>query len=545
MTNNQLGALSGNSFENSSGILSENSPEKSSENLSGNSSGNRTYLCIDLKSFFASVECAERGLDPLRTNLVVADAALTEKTICLAVSPSLKKYGIGGRARLFEVVQMVRQANAKRIYQAPNRHFSGSSSNADELVAHPEYQIDYIVAPPRMATYMAYSTKIYQIYLKYVAPEDLHAYSVDEVFVEITQYLPLTGLSAYEFASRMIRDVLATTGITATAGIGTNLYLAKIAMDIGAKHIPADRDGVRIAQLDEMSYRRQLWDHRPLTDFWRVGPQTAKKLEQNGMFTMGDVARCSVGTANQFHNEELLYRLFGINAELLIDHAWGWEPCTLAEIKAYRPQSSSLENGQVLHCPYTAEKTRLIVKEMTDQLLLQLVDKGLVTDQMVLTIGYDIENLTDPKRRERYRGPVVTDRYGRQIPKSAHGSTNLGRFTSSSKLATEAVLKLYDEIMDTNLLVRRLSLTANHVVPEGSESTQKKPQQLDLFTDYEALEKKEQEENVALEKEKKMQQAMLQIKKKFGKNAILKGMNLLDGATARERNEQIGGHKAK
>ena len=529
MTNNQLG----------------NSPKNSSENLSGNSSENRTYLCIDLKSFFASVECAERGLDPLRTNLVVADAALTEKTICLAVSPSLKKYGIGGRARLFEVVQMVRQANAKRIYQAPNRHFVGSSSNADELAAHPEYQIDYIVAPPRMATYMAYSTKIYQIYLKYVAPEDLHAYSVDEVFVEITQYLPLTGLSAYEFASQMIRDVLATTGITATAGIGTNLYLAKIAMDIGAKHTPADRDGVRIAQLDEMSYRRQLWDHRPLTDFWRVGPQTAKKLEQNGMFTMGDVARCSVGTANQFHNEELLYRLFGINAELLIDHAWGWEPCTLAEIKAYRPQSSSLENGQVLHCPYTAEKTRLIVKEMTDQLLLQLVDKGLVTDQMVLTIGYDIENLTDPKRRERYRGPVVTDRYGRQIPKSAHGSTNLGRFTSSSKLATEAVLKLYDEIMDTNLLVRRLSLTANHVVPEGAKSTQKKPQQLDLFTDYEALEKKEKEENAALEKEKKMQQAMLQIKKKFGKNAILKGMNLLDGATARERNEQIGGHKAK
>ena len=545
MTNNQLGALSGILSENSSGSLSGNSPENSSKNLSGNSSGNRTYLCIDLKSFFASVECVERGLDPLRTNLVVADAALTEKTICLAVSPSLKKYGIGGRARLFEVVQMVRQANAKRIYQAPNRHFVGPSSNADELAAHPEYQIDYIVAPPRMATYMAYSTKIYQIYLKYVAPEDLHAYSVDEVFVEITQYLPLTGLGAYEFASRMIRDVLATTGITATAGIGTNLYLAKIAMDIGAKHIPADRDGVRIAQLDEMSYRRQLWDHRPLTDFWRVGPQTAKKLEQNGMFTMGDVARCSVGTANQFHNEELLYRLFGINAELLIDHAWGWEPCTLAEIKAYRPQSSSLENGQVLHCPYTAEKTRLIVKEMTDQLLLQLVDKGLVTDQMVLTIGYDIENLTDPKRRERYRGPVVIDRYGRQIPKSAHGSTNLGRFTSSSKLATEAVLKLYDEIMDTNLLVRRLSLTANHVVPDGSESTQKKPQQLDLFTDYEELEKKEKEENAALEKEKKMQQAMLQIKKKFGKNAILKGMNLLDGATARERNEQIGGHKAK
>ena len=469
---------------------------------------NKTYLCIDLKSFFASVECVERGLDPLCTNLVVADAALTEKTICLAVSPSLKKYGIGGRARLFEVVQMLKQANARRRFQAPKRLFEGSSSNAKELDLHPEYQIDYIIAPPRMAKYMEYSTKIYNIYLKYVAPEDIHAYSIDEVFVDITQYLILTGFNAYEFAGQMIKDVLKTTGIT------------------------------------EKSYRQKLWDHRPLTDFWRIGPQTAKKLEQNGMFTMGDVARCSVGKINQLHNEELLYRLFGINAELIIDHAWGWEPCTIAHIKAYRPQSSSIENGQVLHCPYTAEKTRLIVKEMTDQLLLQLVDKGLVTDQMVLTIGYDIENLTDLKRREQYHGDIVTDRYGIKIPKSAHGSVNIGRFTSSAKLATETVLKLYDTIIDQNLLVRRLSLTANHVVPEGSEPTRKKPQQLDLFTDYKALEKKEQEEKAALDKEKKMQQAMLQIKKKFGKNAILKGMNLLDGATAKERNEQIGGHKA-
>lgn len=323
---------------------------------------NKTYLCIDLKSFFASVECVERGLDPLCTNLVVADAALTEKTICLAVSPSLKKYGIGGRARLFEVVQMLKQANARRRFQAPKRLFEGSSSNAKELDLHPEYQIDYIIAPPRMAKYMEYSTKIYNIYLKYVAPEDIHAYSIDEVFVDITQYLILAGLNAYEFAGQMIKDVLKTTGITATAGIGTNLYLAKIAMDIEAKHIKADSDGVRIAMLTEKSYRQKLWDHRPLTDFWRIGPQTAKKLEQNGMFTMGDVARCSVGKINQFHNEELLYRLFGINAELIIDHAWGWEPCTIAHIKAYRPQSSSIENGQVLHCPYTAEKTRLIVK---------------------------------------------------------------------------------------------------------------------------------------------------------------------------------------
>lgn len=503
----------------------------------------KTYLCIDLKSFFASVECVERGLDPLCTNLVVADAALTEKTICLAVSPSLKRYGIGGRARLFEVVQMVKQANGKRLLSLSRRQFLGSSSDANELEKHPEYQIDYIVAPPRMAKYIEYSTKIYQIYLKYVAPEDIHAYSIDEVFVDITQYLNLTGLSAYEFASQMIRDVLKTTGVTATAGIGSNLYLAKIAMDIEAKHIPADRDGVRIAKLTEMSYREKLWDHRPLTDFWRIGPQTAKKLEQNGMFTMGDIARCSVGQANQFHNEELLYRLFGINAELIIDHAWGWEPCTIALIKAYRPQASSIENGQVLHCPYTAEKTRLIVKEMTDQLLLQLVDRGLVTDQMALAIQYDVENLKDPKRRERYHGPIVTDRYGRQLPKSAHGSANIGRFTSSAKLATKTVLKLYDEIIDPSLLVRKLSLTANHVVPEGSEATKKAPQQLDLFTDYEALEKQEKEEDAALEKEKKMQQAMLQIKKKFGKNAILKGMNLLDGATAKERNEQIGGHK--
>lgn len=476
---------------------------------------NRIYAAIDLKSFYASVECVERGLDPLTTNLVVADPSRTEKTICLAVSPSLKAYGIPGRPRLFEVVQKAGRRG-----------------------------VEYIVAPPRMALYMEYSTRIYNIYLHYVAPEDIFAYSVDEVFIDMTSYLKTYEMSPRELVIKMIKEVLDTTGITATAGIGTNMYLCKVAMDIVAKKATPDKDGVRIAELDEMSYRKLLWNHRPITDFWRVGPGYAKKLEQHMLYTMGDVARCSVGKINQFHNEELLYRLFGVNAELIIDHAWGWEPCTIAHIKAYHPQSSSIENGQVLHCPYTAEKTRLIVKEMTDQLLLQLVDKGLVTDQMVLTIGYDIENLTDPKRREQYHGAIVTDRYGRKIPKSAHGSVNIGRFTSSAKLATETVLKLYDTIIDQNLLVRRLSLTANHVVPEGSEPTRKKPQQLDLFTDYEALEKKEQEEKAALDKEKKMQQAMLQIKKKFGKNAILKGMNLLDGATAKERNEQIGGHKA-
>ena len=505
---------------------------------------NKTYLCIDLKSFFASVECVERGLDPLCTNLVVADAALTEKTICLAVSPSLKKYGIGGRARLFEVVQMLKQANARRRFQAPKRLFEGSSSNAKELDLHPEYQIDYIIAPPRMAKYMEYSTKIYNIYLKYVAPEDIHAYSIDEVFVDITQYLILTGVNAYEFAGQMIKDVLKTTGITATAGIGTNLYLAKIAMDIEAKHIKADSDGVRIAMLTEKSYRQKLWDHRPLTDFWRIGPQTAKKLEQNGMFTMGDVARCSVGKINQFHNEELLYRLFGINAELIIDHAWGWEPCTIAHIKAYRPQSSSIENGQVLHCPYTAEKTRLIVKEMTDLMTLDLVDKRLVTDQIVLTVGYDIENLTDPDRYRKYKGSVTIDRYGRKVPKHAHGTTNLKKKTSSTMLITDAVMELYDQIVDKNLLIRRINITANKLVDESFSKEDEAYEQLDLFTDYTVKEQEQAEEEAVLEREKRMQQTMLTIKKKFGKNAILKGMNLQEGATAKDRNEQIGGHKA-
>ena len=378
-----------------------------------------------------------------------------------------------------------------------------------------------------------------------MAPEDIHAYSIDEVFVDITQYLILTGFNAYEFAGQMIKDVLKTTGITATAGIGTNLYLAKIAMDIEAKHIKADSDGVRIAMLTEKSYRQKLWDHRPLTDFWRIGPQTAKKLEQNGMFTMGDVARCSVGKINQFHNEELLYRLFGVNAELIIDHAWGWEPCTIAHIKAYRPQSSSIENGQVLHCPYTAEKTRLIVKEMTDQLLLQLVDKGLVTDQMVLTVGYDIENLTDPARRAKYHGAVETDHYGRQIPKQAHGSINLDGHTSSTRKIMCAVSELFDRIVDKNLLVRRMYIVANHVLSEADAPKKSDGDvQLDLFTDYAAEEEKQKAEDAALERERKIQAATLAIKKKYGKNAILKAMNLEEGATAKDRNAQIGGHKA-
>lgn len=504
----------------------------------------RTYLCIDLKSFYASVECVDRGLDPLTTNLVVADASRTEKTICLAVSPSLKAYGIPGRARLFEVIQQVKKANVYRRRQAPAYQFTGSSSNADELAKHPELEIGYIVAPPRMAYYMEYSTRVYQVYLKYVAPTDIHIYSIDEVFIDLTHYLNSSRMTAHDFARMMIRDVLKTTKITATAGIGTNLYLAKIAMDIVAKHIPADEDGVRIAQLDEMSYRRQLWDHQPITDFWRVGNGYAKKLAEHGMFTMGDVARCSVGKTNQRYNEELLYQLFGVNAELLIDHAWGWEPCTIAEIKAYKPASNSIGSGQVLHCAYTAEKTRLVVREMTDLLVLDLVDKGLVTNQMVLTVGYDIENLTDPVRNGRYHGAVTVDRYGRRIPKHAHGTANLGHLTSSTREITEAVMNLFDRIVDPNLLTRRINLVANHVTSENAVDKQPVVEQLDLFTDYTALEQQQKQEESELEKEKKMQQTMLEIKKKFGKNAILKGMNLVDGATAQDRNKQIGGHKA-
>lgn len=506
------------------------------------------YLCIDLKSFFASVECRERDLDPLQTNLVVADASRTEKTICLAVSSPLKKYGIPGRARLFEVVERVRQVNNDRLQKLPDHAFAGRSADAAELEEHPEYELDYIVAPPQMARYMAYSTRIYNIYLKYIAPEDIHVYSIDEVFIDLTHYLSAAKKTAYLFAKQMIQDVLQTTGITATAGIGTNLYLAKIAMDIVAKHVPADADGVRIAQLDEHSYRTQLWAHQPLTDFWRVGRGYTKKLQQYGMYTMGDVARCSVGRPEDFYNEELLYRLFGINAELLIDHAWGWEPCRIADIKAYKPETNSISNGQVLHCPYDATQTRVIVWEMTDLLVLDLVDQGLVTSQMVLTIGYDIENLSDPVRRKNYHGPVTTDRYGRKVPKHAHGTINLPQKTSSTRLITDAVMELYDRIIDPQLLVRRITLAATQVVPEQMDdapaAADMELQQMDLFTDYEALERQRQEEQNKLEREKKMQHAILDIKKKYGKNAILKGTNLTDGATARDRNRQIGGHKA-
>ena len=499
----------------------------------------RTYIAIDLKSFYASVECRERGLDPMDTNLVVADESRTDKTICLAVTPSLKSYGISGRGRLFEVKQRVKEANAGRRHDAPGRRLEGSSHFFSELQANPELAIDFIIAPPRMAYYMEYSTRIYEVYMKYIAPEDIVVYSIDEVFMDVTDYLNTYKLSPHDLAMKIILDVLETTGITATAGIGTNLFLCKVAMDIVAKHIPADANGVRIAELDEMSFRKTLWAHQPLTDFWRVGRGIAKKLEENGMFTMGDVARCSV------HDEDKLYKLFGKNAELLIDHAWGWEPTTIEAIKAYRPSTNSLGSGQVLHQPYESEKAKLVLREMTDLLVLDLVDKGLVTDQIVVTVGYDIENLTDPERRKKYHGIIVKDHYGRQIPKHAHGTANLDGHTSSTKKIMCAASELFDRIVDKNLLIRRLNITANHVLPEADVPKKNNGfEQIDLFTDYAALEAKQEQERAELEREKKMQQAMLTIKKKFGKNAILKGMNLEAGATAKDRNAQIGGHKA-
>lgn len=497
---------------------------------------NKTYIAIDLKSFYASVEARERGLDPMTTNLLVADPSRTKKTICLAVSPSLKAYGISGRARMFEAVSQIKAANNERVRKAPGRKFTGSSCDDNELKNNPNLSIDYVVAVPRMALYIEYSTRIYEVYLKYVAPEDIHVYSIDEVFIDATAYLKTLKMSAHDFTMMLIKDVLATTGVTATAGIGTNLYLCKVAMDITAKHIPADKDGVRIAELDEISYRRLLWDHRPLTDFWRVGKGIAKKLEENYMFTMGDIARYSI------YNEDLLYKLFGINAELLIDHAWGWEPCTIADIKAYKPATNCLSSGQVLHCPYDFETTKIVVKEMLEALSLDLVEKKLVTDQIVITIGYDIENLTDDTRRRAYKGEIKTDFYGRQVPKHARGTVNIGRKTASTRLITDAVLKTYDEVVNPDLLIRRINLTANHVVPEDTVSQGTVPYQLSLFETYDEEQLKKEDEE--LEKERKIQETLIGIKNKFGKNAILKGLNLQEGATAKDRNEQIGGHKA-
>ncbi|MBQ8974307.1 MAG: DNA methylase, partial [Oscillospiraceae bacterium] len=446
--------------------------------------------------------------------------------------------GISGRARLFEVVQRVKEINRQRLSKAPGRKFTEKSASAAALDADPSLELDYIIAPPRMSYYIKVSSEIYNVYLKYVCPEDIHVYSIDEVFIDATSYLKAYRMSAHDFTMMLLRDVLETTAITATAGIGTNLYLAKIAMDIVAKHMPADKDGVRIAELDEMSYRHKLWEHRPITDFWRVGHGTARRLAENGIFTMGDIALASE------ENEELLYKLFGVNAELLIDHAWGWEPCTIREIKRYRPENNSISSGQVLMHPYDFEKGELIVKEMTDALVLDLVDKGLVTDQMVLTVGYDIENLSDAEKRKKYKGPVTTDHYGRSLPKSAHGSVNLGKHTSSTKLIMSAVTGLYERIVNRELTVRRMYVVANHVLREEDAPHDDAPEQLDLFTDYEELTARREREERELDRERRMQNALLDIKKRYGKNAILRGMNFEEGATARERNSQVGGHKA-
>lgn len=494
-----------------------------------------TYVAIDMKSFYASVECVDRGLDPLTTNLVVADKSRTEKTICLAVSPALKEYGISGRARLFEVVQRVKEINLQRKKNASWR-MSGKSCNANELAAHPDWELDYIIAPPRMAHYINVSSKIYETYMKYVSSEDIHVYSIDEVFIDVTGYLGTYKMTAHEFTMKVIRDVLSKTGITATAGIGTNLYLAKVAMDIVAKHKEADKDGVRIAELDEMSYRRLLWNYKPITSFWRVGRGTAARLTPYGIDTMGKIAQTSL------QHEDFLYSLFGVNAELLIDHAWGYEPCTMDMIKAYKPESNSLSSGQVLKSPYDFTKAKVVVQEMADAIALDLVAKHKVTDQLVLTIGYDTESLTNPEIRAKYHGEVHIDHYGRQVPKHAQGTANLKMQTSSSMLIMQAIVELYDRIVNPDLLIRRLTIATNHVVDEDSAKHNADIQQLDLFTDYEELMNKKQLEQQALDKERKIQDARLAIKQRFGKNAILKGLNFEEGATAIDRNAQIGGH---
>ena len=494
---------------------------------------NRVYICIDLKSFYASVECKERNLNPLTTNLVVADSERTEKTICLAVSPSLKSYGLPGRARLFEVVQKINQVNYERKKKNNYKSFTSSSYDYNELNKNNRLKVDYIIAKPRMAHYIKYSTDIYNVYLKYLSPDDIFVYSIDEVFCDITNYLNLYKKTPREFVTTIIHDVYKTTGITATAGIGTNLYLAKIAMDIVAKHSKADKYGVRIAELDEMTYRKKLWNHKPLTSFWRVGAGIAKKLEENNMFTMGDVARCSID------NEDLLYKLFGVNAELLIDHAWGWEPCTIESIKSYKPTSNSSSSGQVLHCAYNFKQAKIVVKEMADSIALDLVEKQLVTSQLVLTINYDIESLN-----RNYDGEITTDFYGRKVPKPAHGTINLEHKTSSSKLLTEAIVKLYDRIVDKKLLIKKINISVNNVVKEELAKKEKRIEQISLFANYKHQEEQMKKERLEEEKENKIQHTIIDIKKKYGKNAILKGINYLEDSTAKDRNNQIGGHHA-
>lgn len=490
----------------------------------------RCYIAIDLKSFYASVECVERGLEPLDTCLVVADESRTPKTICLAVSPALKAYGTGGRPRLFEVLQKVAEANRFRGR-------AGKSYSAKELKDHPELAIDFVIAPPRMSHYIDFSTRIYEIYLRFISPEDIHVYSIDEVFIDATDYMRLYGLSAHDLAMKIIRTVLKETGITATAGIGTNMYLCKIAMDIKAKKMQPDKDGVRIAELDENSYRREFWEHTPLTDFWRIGRGVARNLAMNGMFTMGDIARMSL------NNENLLYKLFGVNAELLIDHAWGWEPVTMANVKAYKPESKSISSGQVLQSPYTSEKARVVALEMADSVSYELIEKGLLTDQLVLTLGYDIESLTNPSIASQYQGNIRTDRFGRKVPKHAHGTINIEFPTSSASVLIEKVAELYDRIINPKLLVRRLSLSINHLVLESDVKGRPSLRQLNLFEDEDKTMQEETADREKREKERRQQEAILRLRERFGKNIVMKGLNFADGATQKDRNGQIGGHK--
>ena len=504
----------------------------------------RTYAAIDLKSFYASVECVARGLDPLATNLVVADSSRTEKTICLAVSPALKSFGIPGRPRLFEVVSKVREINRERKRKAPGCNLSGSSANTKELSENPSLAVDYLVATPRMHYYMEVSSKIYSIYLNHISADDIQVYSIDEVFIDLTDYIKTYKKSAHELTMQLIREVLSETGITATAGIGTNLYLAKAAMDIEAKHSPPDENGVRIAELDEMSYRKKLWGHRPITDFWRVGKGYAKRLAEKGLYTMGDIAKCSLGKKNEYYSENLLYDLFGVNAELLIDHAWGWEPCTIADIKAYKSDNNSISSGQVLSRPYSYDEAEIIVREMTDDLALSLVAKNMVCDQAVLSIHYDSAVLNDPSFAEKYNGSLKTDHYGRLAPKPAHGSENIGRFTSSSRLLSDAMIRLYERIVNKTLQIRHIYVIFNHVYPKDSVPESVQIIQPDLFTDYEAEKKQENAISEKLERETRLQQSILELQNRFGKNAVLKGMNLQDNATQKDRNQQIGGHKS-
>ena len=494
---------------------------------------NKTYIAIDLKSFYASVECKERNLNALTTNLVVADLSRTSKTICLAVSPSLKQYGLSGRSRLYEVESKVKEINKERRKIINYKSFTGKSFNDVDLKNNPYLELDYIVAKPRMAFYLKYSTRIYNIYLKYISPEDIHVYSIDEVFIDATSYLKLYKMTAYELAMKIIQNILDETGITATAGISTNLYLCKVAMDIVAKHIKENKDGVRIAELDEMSYRKLLWNHKPITDFWRVGRGIANRLAEHNIYTMGDIARTSL------NNEELLYKLFGVNAELLIDHAWGYEPCTISDIKKFKPKINSLSSGQVLHTPYDFKKARIIVSEMTDSLVLDLVDKNVVTNQIGLIISYDTENIENG-----YKGDIEKDRYGRLMPKESKGIVNLDRYTSSTKIITDNMLNLYDKIIKKNISVRRINIVFNNIIDSLKAKEKIITKQLDLFSNGEELDKEEINLEKELDKERKIQKTILSIRNKYGKNSILKGTNYVEGATAKDRNNQIGGHMA-